>query len=177
MKFERLEDMNIVRVHANAVHVQSGGTATSDPMFMIFDPKYPTDDMGLIWNEASKYFEHLFSSKEVPNFKPVSIKSLDVLGSQGYIWIQKPRPDPNKACLTTIQCKATYRDEHIRNERLDGGLRYFTVPGSFLTVNDVIKNVYIMKKVLGDYYGAQEPAIEITGIVNLYIAGRGMLIR
>jgi len=176
MKFERLEDMNIVRVYANAVHVKSGNTATSDPMFMIFDPKYPIDDMGLIWNEASKYFEHLFVSKEVPNFKPTSIKSVDVLGVQAYLWVQKPRPDAHKACLTTLQCKSTYADEHVRNERLDDGLRYFTVPGSFLTENDVIKNVYMMKRVLDEYYAAQEPAIEIVGIVNLYIAGRGMLI-
>lgn len=178
MKFKRLEDMSIVKVHSNAVHIETGDPVVSSPMFMIFDQKYPVDDMGLIWNEASKYYEHLFTSKVVPDYRPVSIKSVDVLGIQKYLWVQDPVPAAHEGCLTAITCKAMYELEHVRAERCGGGSgdQHFTVPGSFLTVNDTIKNLFMMRKTLDEYYGAQEPAVKIVGINNVYISGRGMVI-
>ena len=176
MKFKRLEDMSIVKVHSNAVHIETGESVVSSPMFMIFDPKYPVDDYGLIWNEASKYYEHLFTSKVVPEYRPVSIKSVDVLGMQKYLWVQDPIPASHEGCLTAIQCKATYDLEHVRAERFGNRDPFFTVPGSFLTVNDTIKNVYMMRKVLNEYYMSQEPAVQIIGLANIYISGRGMVI-
>lgn len=176
MKFKRLEDMSIVRVHSNAVHIETGDHVISSPMFMIFDKKYPVDDMGLIWNEASKYYEYLFTSKVVPDYRPVSIKSVDVLGMQKYLWVQDPVPAAHEGCLTAITCKATYDLEHVRAERCRSGDPHFNVPGSFLTVNDTIKNVYMMRRVLDEYYMTQEPAIRIVGFSNIYISGRGMVI-